>query len=81
MIKKKKKKKIWLILKVPRNFVADNILNLFFFIIRENKSWPFFIFFIWVLQPFQEYFTYIEPTFHQRWAKAGEPGEKPPDNP
>ena len=39
------------------------------------------LFFIWVLRPFQEYFTYIEPTVHQRWAKTGEPVEKPPDHP
>ena len=31
--------------------------------------------FIWVLRPFQEYFTYIEQIAHQRWAKTGEPGE------
>ena len=36
---------------------------------------------IWVLRPFQEYFTYIEPIVHRRWAKTGEPGEKPPDYP
>ena len=43
----------------------------------------FFVFFflIWVLRPFQEYFTYIEPIVHRRWAKTGEPGEKPPDHP
>ena len=41
----------------------------------------YFFFFIWVLQPFQEYFTYINPIIHQRWAKTGEPGEKPPDHP
>ena len=29
-------------------------------------------FIIWVLRPFQEYFTYIEPFVHQRWAKIGE---------
>ena len=28
-------------------------------------------FLIWVLRPFQEYFTYIEPIVHQRWAKTG----------
>ena len=33
------------------------------------------------LRPFQEYFTYIEPIVHQRWAKTGEPREKPPDHP
>ena len=38
-------------------------------------------FFIWVLRPFQEYFTYIEPIVHRRWAKTGEPGEKPPGHP
>ena len=32
-------------------------------------------FFIWVLWPFQEYFTYIEPIIHQRWVKAREPGK------
>ena len=34
------------------------------------------LFFIWVLRPFQEYFAYIEPMVHQRWAKTGEPGGK-----
>ena len=34
---------------------------------------------IWVLRPFQEYFTYIGPIVNQRWAKTGIPGEKPPD--
>ena len=33
----------------------------------------FFFFLIWVLRPFQEYFTYIEPIVHRRWAKTGEP--------
>ena len=41
----------------------------------------YFFFLIWVLRPFQEYFTYIEPIVHRRWAKTGEPGEKPPDHP
>ena len=41
----------------------------------------FIIIIIWVLQPFQEYFTYIEPIAHQKWAKTGEPREKPPDHP
>ena len=36
---------------------------------------------IWVLRPFQEYFTYIEHIVIQRWAKTGVPGEKPPDLP
>ena len=40
-----------------------------------------FIFLIWVLRPFQKYFTYIEPILHQRWMKTGESGEKPPDHP
>ena len=31
---------------------------------------------IWVLRPFQEHFTYIEPIVNQRWAKTGVPGEK-----
>ena len=33
---------------------------------------------LWV---FQDYFNYIKPIVHQRWAKIGEPGEKPPDHP
>ena len=36
---------------------------------------------IWVLRPFQEHFTYIEPIVYQRWAKTGVPGEKPPGLP
>ena len=48
----------------------------------EGFSYFFFFFFlIWVLRPFQEYFTYIEPIVHRRWAKTGVPGEKPPDHP
>ena len=38
-----------------------------------------FCFLIRVLLRIQEYFTYTELTVHQRWAKIGEPGEKPPD--
>ena len=34
------------------------------------------LFFIWALQPFQEYFTYIEPITYQSWAKTGEHGGK-----
>ena len=48
---------------------------------NENFFFFFFFFLIWVLLPFQEYFTYIEPIVHRRWAKTGEPGEKPPDHP
>ena len=43
------------------------------------SNWVFSFFFIWILWPFQEYFTYIEPIIHQRWAKTGEPREEPPD--
>ena len=39
-----------------------------------------FFLLIWVLWPFQEYFAYIKPIFHQRWVKTGEPGEKPHDH-
>ena len=49
-------------------------------ILKERLSTLVFLFFlgffISVLQPFQEYFTYIEPIVHQRWAKTGEPGGK-----
>ena len=43
---------------------------------RQNKTECnfFYYYLIWVLRPFQEYFTYIELIVHQRWAKAGEPG-------
>ena len=54
-----------------RNILVPTLVNFFFF----------FFFLIWVLRPFQEYSTYIEPIVHQRWAKTGEPGEKPPDHP
>ena len=59
----------------PHANSAQTSGNFFFFF--------FFFFFllIWVLRPFQEYFTYIEPIVHRRWAKTGEPGEKPPDHP
>ena len=52
-------------------------------IVRSQFFFFFFFFFflIWVLRPFQEYFTYIDPIVHRRWAKTGEPGEKPPDHP
>ena len=56
-------------------FWRRRLLKFFFFFFF------FFVFFIWVLQPFQEYFTYIEPIVHRRWAKTGEPREKPPDHP
>ena len=47
----------------------------------QERFFFFFFFLIWVLRPFQEYFTYIEPIVHQRCAKTGVPGEKPPDHP
>ena len=31
---------------------------------------------IWVLRPFQEHCTYIEPIVNQRWAKTGVPEKK-----
>ena len=45
----------------------------------EEWELTFFFFFIWVLRPFQEYFTYIQLIIHQRWAKTREPVEKQPD--
>ena len=51
------------------------------FCLKSGFSFFFFFFLIWILRPFQEYFTYIEPIVHRRWAKTGEPGEKPPDHP
>ena len=47
---------------------------------RKIQDFLFF-FFIWVLRPFQEYFTYVKPIVHQTCAKTGESGEKPPDHP
>ena len=59
-----------------------SLLQIFFFMICIFFFFFFFFFFwIWVLRPFQEYFTYIEPIVHRKWAKTGEPGEKPPDHP
>ena len=56
--------------------------NLFSWKIEKNIYLFFFFFFIWVLQPFQEYLTYhIKLTVPHRWAKTGEPAEKPPDHP
>ena len=42
---------------------------------RSDCIFFFFFFFLfdWVLRSFQEYFTYIEPIVHRRWAKTGEP--------
>ena len=58
------------------------LLNIFNFDFVVYISFALiFYFFIWVLGPFQEYFTYIEPIIHQRWPKTREPGEKPPDHP
>ena len=36
---------------------------------------------IWVIWPFQEYFTYIKPIVNLRWAKTREPIEKTLDLP
>ena len=61
---------------------TKEVFRFFFLFIAPNIKRGFFVFFlIWVLRPFQEYFTYIEPIVHRRWAKTGEPGEKPPDHP
>ena len=49
--------------------------------IQSHLFFFFFFFLIWVLRPFQEYFTYIKPIVHQRWAKTEEPREKPSDHP
>ena len=60
-----------------RNHTFIYLFNLFTYLFIY-----FIFFFIWVLLPFQEeYFTYIEPIVHQRWAKTVEPGEKQPDIP
>ena len=49
----------------------NSLIKAFFI---PNRIFLFFFFFlIWVLQPFQEYFTYIKPIIHQRWAKTEEP--------
>ena len=58
-----------------KNSTVSSQISLFFFFFF------FFFFLIWVLWPFQEYFTYIEPIVHQRWVKTREPGENPPDHP
>ena len=40
-----------------------------------NGIFFFFFFLIWVLRPFQKYFTYMELILHQRWAKPENSGE------
>ena len=51
-----RRKLTWLYAKVKQSLKMYVVKHLFFFL-------------IWVLRPFQEYFTYIEPIVHQRWAK------------
>ena len=66
------------------NIKMPTIVSILIFISRKNfmLNWiEYDFFFIWVLRPFQEYFTYIEPIVNQRWGKTGVPGEKPPDLP
>ena len=40
-----------------------------------GRNFFFFFDLIWVLWPFQEYFTYIEQIVHQRWRKLENPGK------
>ena len=61
-------------------FWADIRKTMYTTVNLQNWNFQIFIYLIWVLRPFQEYFTYIEQVVHQRWAKTGEPGEKPPDH-
>ena len=70
----------------PESYVLQTLslsvcLSLMLFLLTLMQIRFFFFFFWGVLRPFQEYFTYIEPIVHQRWAKTGEPREKPPDHP
>ena len=74
---------------MPRNIRFKNFENRF-----TNKDfWPKLIlnmalaltFFFGgggegVYGPFKN-ISHIEPTVHQKWAKTGEPGEKPPGHP
>ena len=54
-----------------RNFMIRSQVHLIFIIF-----FLFFTFFGGVLPTFQEYFTYMQPIVHQRWAKIGEAVEK-----
>ena len=79
--KKKKKKK-----KTKKKQTNKQTKNRKTTIKKQNRnifcaSGFFFLFDLGQIRPFQEYFTYIEPIVHQRWAKTREPGEKPPDHP
>ena len=50
-----------------------SVVNLIWSFAGQSALLRFFFFFIiWVLRPFQEYCTYIEPIVHQRWAKTRE---------
>ena len=72
-------KKSFLSRAVPIDLQPVKIFFFFFFL--SFFFFFFFFFLIWVLWPFEEYFTYIEPIVHQRWTKTGEPGEKSPEHP
>ena len=68
----------WLVLLKKLTDLDLHCLSLSIWICMNNLDQVIFFFFflIWVLWPFQEYFTYIETILHQRWAKTGEPAGK-----
>ena len=64
--------------------VTDKVIYMYLSVSWFYNLFSFFFFFfflIWVLRLFQENFTCMELMVHQRWAKTGEPGGKPPDHP
>ena len=65
-----------IVTKISNQSVLDLVYKLLLLFI-----YLFIYFFDLGFTAFQEYVTYIEPIVHQRWAKTGEPGEKPPDHP
>ena len=64
-------------LEMPQWGASEYPQHLFLWRNKKNiNTFGFFFFIIiWVLRPFQEYFTYIEQIVHQRWAKTREPRE------
>ena len=72
---------LWVLIRITSQCVSNGTHNIGFHgeVRKITILIQWLLFLIWVLWLFQEYFTYIELIFHQRWAKTGEPREKPPD--
>ena len=78
-LRNKKKSQFWGMQILNRQMDFDHLLVCGQVIKFDNATTLIYLnkdkifFFIWVLRPFQEYFTYIEPIVHRRWAKTEYP--------